>query len=239
MDEGIDHDEQGRLRAMKLYLVRHGVTPYNKEDRFQGRIDIPLDDEGKAQAECLGERFRDEVTKGDEHFAGIYVSPLSRTQETAEPIGKALNMTPRKEPQLIELGMGEWEGKTKAEVIQNYKDADGTPLLKKCSTDPLHNPMPGGETLQEVDRRITSSLEGIIKSHLPSESAVVVTHGGAIAVALCHVLGKSLGEVPHSMVDNASVTVIETESDLDHAKLLERNDTSHLESFMSPYIKKS
>jgi phosphoserine phosphatase len=223
---------------MKLYLVRHGVTSYNKEDRFQGRIDIPLDDDGKAQAESLGERFRDEVRKGGEHFAGIYSSPLTRTQETAEPIAKALGITQQKDPGLIELGMGEWEGKTKTEVLQ-YKDADGIPLLKKCSADPLHNPMPGGETLQEVDSRVTSSLEKIIKSHLPQESAVIVTHGGAIAVVLCHVLGKSLSEVPKSMVDNASVTIIETGSDLDHAKLLAHNDTSHIDAFLSPYMKKT
>ncbi len=204
---------------------------------MQGRIDIPLDGKGEAQAEALGSRFQDEVVKSGEHFSAIYASPLTRTLQTAAPVAEALNLAPAKEEGLIELDMGEWEGKTPKEIAL-YKDGSGAALFQKCYKDPLNNPMPGGETLPAMDSRVTSSLNKIISTALPLENVVCVTHGGAIAIALCHVLGKSLQEVPLHMVKNASVTVIEADGDLDHARLITRDDVSHLKDIPSAPVKK-
>ncbi|MDQ7822210.1 MAG: histidine phosphatase family protein [Candidatus Eremiobacteraeota bacterium] len=214
---------------MRIYLVRHGETSYNKEGKMQGRIDIPLDKEGEAQAEALGAYFKDEMVKNDGNFSAVYASPLTRAAQTAAPVAQALNLPVKKDGGLTELDMGEWEGKTRNEIA-SWKDAQGVPLFQKCFTDPLHNPMPGGETLPSMERRVTASLNEIIRNSLPTESVVCITHGGAIAIALCHVLGKSLQEVPRNMVQNASVTVIEADQDLDHGMLLIRDNISHLKT---------
>ncbi len=218
---------------MKLYFVRHGETAYNTEGRFQGHIDIPLDEKGKEQAEKLADRFQN-----GEKIDAIYCSPLSRALDTARVVGSKVHVNPSPDSNLKELGMGEWEGKTVQEIITQHKDADGTPLFLKCKDDPVNNPMPGGEKANEVDRRVMTSLQKIMESHLPAENIMIVTHACPIAVVLCHVLHQDLRELTKNLnTDNASVTVLEVgpDLDIDKAKLLVKNDTSHLQEYLSPY----
>ncbi len=212
---------------MKIYLIRHGETTFNKERKFYGHLDVPLDEKGHSQAESLGTHIPDELVKDGVKISAIYSSPLNRALSTAAPVADALNLDVKKDAGLTEMYMGEWEGKS-ADDIMAVKDTDGLPLVFKCLNRPLSYPMPGGEKLQDADKRITSTMDEIIKSHLPTENIACVTHGGVIAVVLCHILGKSLDEFRTNIVDNASVTVIETNSDLAHAKLVKKNDTSHL-----------
>lgn len=213
---------------MKIYLVRHGETTFNKEGKFQGQSDIPLDAEGKAQAEKLGHRFEDEFLQSGEQIAAIYCSPLSRAEETAEAVADKFQLAPKADPAMVEMDMGEWEGKTAKQIMEEYKDQNGVPLLKKWQEDPVENNIPGGEKAADLDNRVATSLDRIIKNHLPAENIVLVAHMGPIAVALRHVLGKPLKDLAKVKTDNASVSVIEVNGDIDHGKVLLMNDTSHL-----------
>ncbi len=221
---------------MKIYLVRHGETIYNKKGLFQGQTDIPLDEDGKLQARKAGLRFNDEFIKSGETISAIYTSPLSRTRETAEIIGENFNIKPQDFPSFKEINMGEWEGKSAGEVMEKYKDSDGTPLLKKWKEDPLNYHIPGGEKVQDVDRRVVDSINDLIKKHRPEDNLIIVTHGGPIGVVICHALHESLKEVTKKKADNTSVTVVETQKDINSLKLLIQNDTSHLNTYLSPYI---
>jgi broad specificity phosphatase PhoE len=212
---------------MKIYLIRHGETECNKDRKFYGHLDVPLDDNGRAQAESLGMNIKDELVKDGVEISALYSSPLTRAMSTAAPVSDALSLDIQKDAGLMEMNMGEWEGKSVDQII-NIKDKDGLPLMFKCMRKPLSYPMPGGEKLQDADKRITSTLDDIISHHLPAENIACVTHGGVIAVVLCHILGKSLDDFRQNIVDNTSITVIETDSDLAHAKLVKKNDTSHL-----------
>jgi broad specificity phosphatase PhoE len=213
---------------VKIFFVRHGETTYNQEGKFQGQKDIPLDEAGKVQAEKLGLRFEDNYLHSGEQIAAIYSSPLSRAMDTADAVAEKLHITPKPDPTLKEMDMGEWEGKTAKQIMEQYKDENGVPLLKKWQENPVDNHIPGGEKVVELDARVATSLDKIIKNHLPAENIVLVTHMGPIAVALRHVLGKNLQDLGKIKTDNASVTVIEVEKDIDHGKVLVMNDTSHL-----------
>ncbi len=99
----------------RLHLIRHGATTLSAEDRFAGAIDVPLSDEGRAQAQRLGERLSS--TK----LAALYASPLSRTVETARLVGAPQGLQPQLEPGLREIAHGHWEGLRRQEVEERYR----------------------------------------------------------------------------------------------------------------------
>lgn len=223
--------------VLRIHFVRHGETPYNKDSRFQGQSNLPLNETGQIQAEKLGQKFEYLSIDNDLAITDIYSSPLSRTMETAEQIAKKVHITPKTDSAIKEIGLGEFEGKTAKEVLVNYKDPDGVPILTKWKEDPLKYDIPNGEKVSDVDLRVKTFVDNIIKTHKPEDNIVIVTHGGPISVVLCHVLKTSLRESAKMKIDNASVTVIEAGKDLDSSKLICANDTSHLDGFLSPYIK--
>ena len=89
---------------MRLYLVRHGQTAWNAEERAQGHSDIPLDHEGLRQAESLGRAFQ------DRKISLVLCSDLQRAKQTAQPIVEATGARFETTEQLRERGFGDWEG---------------------------------------------------------------------------------------------------------------------------------
>jgi len=215
---------------MKIYLVRHGETAYNREGRLQGQSDVPLNETGRSQAEALARRLGDEFAAAGETVADIYCSPLSRTAQTARTIGGVFHKEPRVDSGLKEMDMGRWEGKTPAEIKQSDPCVNGVPLLQRWKEDPLSYAVPGGEHVSQVDRRVMASLEEIVRSHGPRDNVIVVTHGGPIGVVISHALKQSLKEAPKIKLENASLTVLETGKGLETMKLLSVNDVGHLEA---------
>lgn len=105
---------------MLLYVIRHGQTDYNREERLQGARDIPLNDTGRAQAKANGLTLAG-LTGLELPLDGFdwVASPLGRTRETMELVRKAAGLDPlayRTDPLLIELSFGDWEGQTLVEV---------------------------------------------------------------------------------------------------------------------------
>ena len=100
----------------RLYLVRHGATPFTAEDKFSGAENVFLSDEGRDQVGRLAQRL------ADDDINAIYSSPLDRTKETAEIIARPHSLTPILKDGLREISHGHWEGMTRNEVEARYGD---------------------------------------------------------------------------------------------------------------------
>jgi broad specificity phosphatase PhoE len=133
---------------MKLILVRHGQTLWNREKRIQGVTDIELSNRGKAQADCLARSLR------DEKIDSIVSSPLKRAIQTAEAINRFHHLPIEPEEDLMELNMGDFEGIAFSEMIKDHGD-----FLTRRIEDPGSVVMPGagGESLADLQERHTTS----------------------------------------------------------------------------------
>ena len=96
---------------MKLYIIRHGQTDWNVEGKIQGRQDIPLNDMGRRQARALADGMKSRPV------ASVYSSPQKRAMETAEAIAGPLGLTVKAVPQLMEIGYGDWEGRSAEDIL--------------------------------------------------------------------------------------------------------------------------
>lgn len=167
-----------------IALVRHGETDYNREPvRVQGRIDVPLNERGRAQARELAARLRD--LEREERFAALYCSDLSRSRETATIIGDELGLEAAVDPRLAETDRGRWEGLTWQQIER--EDAGGYAAWRAAGAGFR---FPGGESLGEQMDRVIAALSDIrAAGRLP---ALVACHGGTIRVALCHAHRRGL-----------------------------------------------
>jgi broad specificity phosphatase PhoE len=201
-----------------FYLVRHGESVWNAEERLCGRTDIDLNDEGRRQAALLGERLRLLPP------TAIYMSPLKRTVETAEIIARGTGLAPVVDPRIVELNYGEWEGKTFAEV-----QAQDGELYRRWDADPAAEAPPGGETGLAGVVRIAAFLDEMKQRHSAGhEHVVVVTHKTVCRLAICHALGLNPAEYRRRLsMSNTALNILAPEQDGWRVVLV--NDTSHLE----------
>jgi alpha-ribazole phosphatase len=210
---------------MRLMLVRHGATANNAEQRYTGHSDVPLSPLGQRQAEAVA------AALAAEQFDLIFASDLARARQTAEAIA-ARNPSPlRHEPDLRELAMGAWEGRTRLEAATLDPDA----WARWWAQPEIASP-PGGETLLQLRDRAARAVERCYAEH-PTGDVLWITHGGLIGVLLCHLLGIDLAHRWQFRRDNAGLTALEVGPDRRahsnpaprlRAILLRLNDTSHL-----------
>ena len=203
----------------RIILVRHGETDWNKQGRFQGQIDIPLNQNGKFQAKAASEFLKNNIIQK------AFSSSLSRPKETAQII---LNEHPGVEislkDSLKEISHGEWEGKLESEIRSDWPD-----LLKKWKTSPEKVQMPDGENITEVSIRSISGWNEICKDLKNEETALVVAHDAVNKTILCHLLGLMPSKIWMIKQGNGGITVIdlsEEEGQPDQITCL--NITSHL-----------
>jgi broad specificity phosphatase PhoE len=161
----------------RLLLVRHGETLLNKEGRFQGQGDAPLNDCGRRQAVALARTIH------DEEIHAAYSSDLCRARETLEIISAGRRFPIIEVADLREIAFGDWEGATYAEVSQNDPER-----LRRWKLDPAANPPPGGEGLGAIDRRVGSFVD-LLRARHPTETVLIATHGGPIRLIACRALG--------------------------------------------------
>jgi broad specificity phosphatase PhoE len=156
-----------------ILLARHGETTSNKDRRFQGRLDVELNDTGREQARALAERVRDEP------LAALYASPLARARETAEIVGAVLGLEPRVDERLAEVDVGDWQGRLKDDIAR--EDPEAWAAFGRAGEDWR---FPGGESLLEQQERVIAALVDVTqRGDLP---ALVVCHRGVIRAALAH-----------------------------------------------------
>jgi broad specificity phosphatase PhoE len=161
-----------------IYLARHGQTAYNREGRFQGQQEVPLDETGRAQALELAER----AVSYD--FAALWCSPLLRARETADAVAARIGLQPREDPRLMETDAGDWTNRSFEEVIAEAPER----FAAFANADPDFA-FPGGESFVAQEERVGAALDDIEQGPLP---ALVVCHGMVIRAALSVRIGRWL-----------------------------------------------
>jgi broad specificity phosphatase PhoE len=158
---------------VELVCVRHGRTAWNAARRFQGNTDIPLDHEGRAQAQALAAYF------ASERFDIGVASDLSRAASTAAAIGAACGLTIEPEPRLRELRFGSWEGRTWDEIV-----AVTPALAQSAPTAPALSTPEDGESFDDLSDRVAPVLTEITARLGPRGRALIVSHAGVMHALL-------------------------------------------------------
>lgn len=181
----------------RLCLVRHGETDWNLEGRYQGQNDVPLNEKGRAEAHALAQKLQGTP------FTAFYTSDLRRAKETAEVLRAFVHLPLTLEPRLREINQGEWEGQL-VEVIK----ARYTELWRERTVDPASVRPPSGETVRDVATRVHAALDDIAALH-PEGPVLIVSHGLAIATAICKAGGIELGQAYSVIPENAEATWVD------------------------------
>lgn len=204
---------------MKLILIRHGQTEWNRARRVQGRTDVALNETGRLQAEAIARRL------AKEKIHGIYSSPLSRAKETAGAIAAAQGLPKAKEIDgLTEICFGQWEGKNSLELEREF------PELWINWNWVLHPEICasiGAESAAEILERALHSLARIGKEHEEKDCVAVVSHTMPIKLITAHAIGLPLTDIRALRLDNCSYTELKLGADL-RGSLITWNDTVHL-----------
>ena len=179
-----------------FFLMRHGETAWNRQSRVMGRLEIPLNPQGREQAKRVARIF---AALG---IDAIYTSPLKRSVETALIVAGKHGFPVTIKNNLTELAFGRWERCLPADL---RKDKTYHRFLK----EPTRTRLPGGETLLEVQKRGIRAMRRAKREH-PKGRLLLVTHGDVIRAILCHYLKLPLKEFRRFRVDNASLTALET-----------------------------
>lgn len=203
------------MNATRLYLVRHGATQLTAEDRFSGESGVDLSDEGRWQAELLGERLR------RENVHAIYASPLSRTVETAQIIAARCEVRIDTVDALREISHGRWEGLKRVEVEERYADE-----YAAWEEDPFTFAPEGGESGVAVLARALPAIREIVTRH-PGERVLVVSHKATIRLILSSLLGFDARGYRDRLDQAPACLNVLDFRDAVHARLMLFNDTSH------------
>lgn len=210
----------------RVFLVRHGATVLSAEDRFAGAVDVPLSDEGRAQARALGARIVSEP------LAAAYASPMVRAVETARLIAAGRGIEPRVEPDIREIGHGRWEEKTRDEVKAAWPDE-----YARWSLDPFTFAPAGGETGLAVLARALPAFLGIVARH-PGGTVLVVSHKATIRLLIGHFLGVELHGYRDKLEQSpCGLNILEVKEG-GEARVVLYNDVSHYATIPGPVGKR-
>ena len=203
----------------RIFLVRHGETNWNKEGRFQGQIDIPLNTNGKDQANKAS-KYLKEIT-----FNKAFSSSMDRPYETAQIIlqnNSELKIT--KIEKLIEISHGLWEGKLENEIKKQWPE-----LLKDWHEKPEEVRMPEGETIKEVSERSVKAWEEICLDQKNKDLTLLVAHDAVNKTLLCNLLGISFSNIWMIKQGNGGITIIDIFKDPQKDNVISAlNITTHL-----------
>ena len=195
---------------MRIYLIRHGETAWNRENRIQGREDVPLSPEGRAQVEQCARAFEGISLKA------VASSPLSRAVDTAKAIGSAAGVQVIIKQGLIERDFGDISGK----VVDIFNPEKYTTNL---------------EPLDQVARRMLDALKELAKELKGNFAAV--SHGGSINALLKELTGGRIGS-GKTRLKNACISVLERADGTDFSVVdynLTAEEFSHLMKRDSQY----
>lgn len=206
--------QKGDSISTRFILIRHGETEWNREDRFRGRSDIPLNQTGQIQARQIAKRL--EYEKID----AIHSSPLPRALETAAPLAQVHRLKVEETADLLDIDYGSWEGMAREDIRAKYPDLYDTWVKR-----PGHVKFPGGESVRQVRLRIENLLKELCDDHL-GETVALISHRVTCHVALCLALGMSYDAIWHLRQDLACINEFEERDGVYVVTLM--NDTGHL-----------
>ncbi|MCU0275845.1 MAG: histidine phosphatase family protein [Acidobacteria bacterium] len=176
----------------RILLVRHGTTAFNESDRLQGRIDNPLSDRGRQEAEKLAARLK------PESIDAFFSSPLRRARETATIInrfhGKSLTLI----PEFSEIDLGDWEGLDYGLVRERFAD-----VHQRFISDPDF-PVPGGESFSAVCARARAGLDTALGNG--QRTILIAGHASVNRAILAGLLGISPAQARVFRTGNAALS---------------------------------
>lgn len=201
----------------ELVVLRHGRTAANAKGLLLGRLDVPLDPLGEAQAAALAVAVRERLAATGAELVAVVSSPLARTRATAEALGAPVVVDER----FVEVDYGEFDGRPLADVPAEVWGA--------WREDPSFRP-PGGETLQEVADRVDGACADWAghaeREAGPAGVVVVVTHVSPLKAAVAWAMGLGPESSWRTHVDPASITRIRVSGG--GRVLCSFNETGHL-----------
>ena len=206
---------------IRLVLIRHGQTEWNKSGRYQGQSDVKLSEEGLAQARCLAEHFP------VAHLDAVYASDLTRAVLTAKGIADRKGLPVLKDPRLRELDLGPWESQFFGNIRHNFPEES-----EVFMHDPGSWKIAGAETAYDVIDRAYPALLEILDRH-PDQSLAIVSHGVTIRCLLTRILNRSFA--PDELLpifQNTAVTKLLY--DRGNFTVEYMGDASHLDSIILP-----
>lgn len=205
--------------SARLLLVRHAVTDWNRQGRFQGHLDPPLSNDGREQARLLADRLAADAALRP---VRVVSSGLRRALETAEQIAEACGSSLSTDARLIEIGQGEWEGRTHDELA--VSDAARYAAWRALGSE---GQPPGAEPLDAVRARLARVLDDVVGK--PGWPACIVSHGGALRLLAGALLGLDPARAWAIDLDNASLSAVARIDGAEGTWRVEHwNDTGHL-----------
>ncbi len=208
-----------KIGDSRIFLIRHGETNWNKEGRFQGQIDIPLNDNGKDQARKTCKYLK------DINFNKAFSSSMNRPYETAQIIlenNKELKII--KIDSLAEISHGLWEGKLEAEINKEWPN-----LLKNWHDKPAEVIMPEGESIRDVSKRSIEAFKKIYLSQKDNDLTLLVAHDAVNKTLICNMLSIDCSNIWMIKQGNGGITVIDIFNDPNKDPVISAlNITTHL-----------
>lgn len=204
-----------------LYIVRHGETEWNKIGRYQGITNVPLNENGIAQAKACGNALK------DIHFERILSSDLSRALVTAETIRGNRQLEIKTDERLREINFGDWEKLLFTEIEERWPG-----LIDQMYRRPDIVKVPNGESFQEVQDRAWSAVSDFLNENNEDETILITCHGGTIRTILCKLLDISISHCWNFSQGNTAINRVfyNGMGELDHNILNLLNDTAHVDN---------
>jgi len=205
-----------------ILLMRHGETQWNKSERFRGTYDIPLNENGQAQAKILAQALR------DKNITMACTSPLSRAVETAQISLADRDIEILANDKLTDIDYGDWTGLTKSEVMQRWPEE-----YDVWSTRPALAEIPGGESLSKLFDRSCTFMDEISKRY-KGHTVAIIAHRVINKLLILGAMGRSLNKFSSIIQDNCCINELEfTEGGYIIRAL---NDTSHMKNAMIDFL---
>jgi probable phosphoglycerate mutase len=203
------------MQATRIIAIRHGETAWNVDTRIQGQLDIPLNKTGRWQAQRLA------LALAGESIAAIYSSDLLRAWDTALSVATITGLQVQTNEGLRERGFGEFEGKTYAEIDEQWPEQ--ALLWRKRDTQWAP---PGGESLVDMRSRILRTTDELAAKHL-DQQIILVAHGGVMDLLYRAATGQELQAPRTWNLGNAAINRLLWTPD--GLTLVGWSDTRHLE----------
>lgn len=207
--------------ATQILLVRHGesraATPDAPFPLVDGQGDPELHPHGRDQALRVAERL------ASHPIDAVYVSKLRRTSETAAPLCERLGLTPRLDPDLHEVHLGDWEG-----GLFRIKAAEQDPAFLRMQEEERWDAIPGGESPEALTERLGRAVARIAAAH-PDQLVAAFVHGGVIG----HLLHMATGSRPFAFngAENGSISHLVV---VEGRMVVRRfNDSTHLSELIA------
>ncbi|MFH0798454.1 MAG: histidine phosphatase family protein [Candidatus Woesearchaeota archaeon] len=203
------------VRAMKLYMVRHGETHHNVQRLHQGHYNSSLTPKGIKQAQLIGERLK------EESFDILYSSDLERAMMTASEIAKH-------HPGLVWIRTEQMREQAKG-IYENQPYGVDPEEQKRQNVPWYWFKPPGGESLADVWDKIVGFYEGLKMKH-ENDKVLLVSHGGPLLCLIMHLNGNAIDDIgSYKFLDNTSLSIYEPDESGKHRISL-YNCTKHLEN---------